>query len=276
MPMLYLLSDLAYFIAYRLIRYRKKVVLENMARAFPEKTEEEIKSLAKSFYKRFADFALETLKALSISEAELKRRVVFRNLEVLTPYHEKGRSVVLAASHQFNWEWALLAGCIQLPYKVDGIYQKLSNKSFDKLIYDMRSRFGGTPIPKKSALRSVIRRKSMTKAVAINGDQVPQKSKQNTYWTIMLHQDTAFFRGVETISQLLEGPAFFIHIQRVKRGYYAVTFEPLGVPPYEKGQHEVLENYIKASERLILEDPAGWLWSHKRWKYKKPIATPND
>ena len=270
MGILFAIADFAYLLVYYVVGYRKKVVIENMTKAFPDKDSSEIKALSKAFYRRFADFAMETLKGISISESEINRRVSFRNKEVLIPYYEQGKSVVLASNHQFNWEWALLAGCTQLSHKVDGIYQPLTNKAFDRLIFGMRSKFGGTPIPKKHALRQVIKRKNRQKAVAINGDQTPQKSNQNIYWTTMLHQDTAFYHGVETITQLIESPAFFIYIRRVKRGYYDIEFVPIGMPPYAKGSSTVLENYIKVSEKLIIEDPAGWLWTHRRWKHKKP------
>ena len=265
---LYLLSNLVYFTIFYVAGYRKKTVYNNLKNAFPEKSDKEIRNIAREFYKRFSDFAVEVLKGITISAEELNRRVRFTNVEVLEPLRNKNQSVVVLASHQFNWEWGLLAGCLQLPFPIDAVYQQLSNKAFDKLMLDTRSRFGGNPIEKSSALLEIMRQKDRLKALGIVADQSPTQDAPK-HWTIFLNQDTAFYLGAQQISRIAKYPAFFMHVKYISRGNYEVKLINIGLPPYEKGRFNVIENYARETEKAIASDPAGWLWSHQRWKLKK-------
>ncbi|MEO1052007.1 MAG: lysophospholipid acyltransferase family protein [Bacteroidota bacterium] len=268
---LYGISTLTYLVIYYIVGYRKKVVFNNIRNAFPDKNEKEVKALAKQFYKNFTDFIVEVLKEVTISKEELNKRVQFKNTEEVERFHSEGKSIVILATHQFNWEWALVAGCAQLPFPFDAIYKPLSNPKFEKLMYDTRSRFGGNPIPKDNALMEIMKTAKRLKAVAINADQVPTRQNKDLYWTKFLNQDTAFFSGSERIPKLTKYPVFFLGVRKVKRGYYEVELIKLGEAPYQKDGFGILDAYVKASEELILQDPTGWLWSHKRWKYKKPL-----
>lgn len=265
---LYLITDALYLLVYYVIGYRKKVVIINLTNSFPDKSDGEIKRIAKDFYGRFSEYIAETIKAISISEKEMTMRVKFTNVEVVKPYADKNQSILLAGSHQFNWEWALLTGCLVLPFPVDAVYQRLSNKKHDKLMLDTRAKFGGKPIDKKYILRSLLKSKERVKAVAIMADQSPGRETVK-YWTRFMNQDTAFYLGPEQIAKALNYPVFFYRMERVKRGYYTVELINLTDPPYEKGSHDILDEYVKHTEQLIADDPAGYLWSHKRWKLKR-------
>ena len=268
--LLYILSYKLYVLMFYVIGYRKKVVLDNMRNSFPEKSEDEIKQIAKRFYARFADFMVETLKGITISEASLRKRVHFKNASMLNKYVEQQQSVVFLVSHQFNWEWALLAAAFNLPMPMDGIYKKLSNAKMNELILKARSRFGAHLIEKDSSQREIVKRRKVLKGIAIVADQLPvQSSPAEKYWGQFLNQETAFFVGAERIAKLLQLPTVFMDIHATKRGYYEVVFREVSSPPYEKEGHEILETYVKATESLIRSEPEGWLWSHKRWKYKK-------
>lgn len=266
--LLYLITDTLYLLIYYVIGYRKEVVMMNLKNSFPDKSEKEIKKIAKEFYNRFSEYMAETIKAISISESEMKRRVIFTNVSAVEPYAQKNQSIILVGGHQFNWEWALLTGCLVLPFPVDAVYQRLSNKKFDKLMLDTRSKFGGKPIDKKHILRTLLKSKDRLRAVAIMADQSPGKDTVK-YWTTFMNQDTAFFMGPEQMAKALNYPVFLYKMVRVKRGHYTVELLNLSNSPYDKEGHEILDKYIEKIEQQIADDPAGYLWSHKRWKYKR-------
>jgi len=265
---LYLISDLLAFGMQHF--YRKEVVLSNLTNAFPDKSPSEIQSITKAFYKNLADIIVETIKGLSISEKVLKKRVHFKNMELINDYHESQQSVLVIAAHQCNWEWLLLGGCLQMPFPIDGIYAPLKNPTMDKLMLEMRSRFGGKPINKRNALIEIMKRSKVLKALAIVADQVPGKNTEK-YWTSFLNQDTAFFTGAEQLARWLKYPVIFLHVERRKRGHYEVTFRKLAEPPYDASNMNVLPGYVKEAENMIKARPHEWLWSHKRWKYKKSV-----
>lgn len=268
MRLLYILSDVMFVTAYYLIRYRKHVVTTNIKNSFPHKSDREVKRIVKEFYRRFMDFTMETLKAFTITREELTGRVKFLNVPDVEPYASKHQSILVIASHQFNWEWALLTGCIVLPFPVDAVYQKLTNVAFNDLMLKTRSRFGGQPIEKSNILRTVLKTPDRLRALGIVADQSPRKNSPK-YWTNFLNQDTAFFLGPEQIAKLAKYPTFFFKVNRVKRGHYTVELVKLTDPPYEKDDHSILKAYARATEELVKEDPAGYLWSHKRWKLKR-------
>jgi len=266
---LYLLADVIYLVL-KLVGYRKRVIFQNLRKSFPEKTENELEVILKGFYWNFANFIVEMLKGLTISKEDIKKRVRFTNLEVLDEFVERQQSVVFLVAHQFNWEWALQSGSIQLPMQLDGIYQKLSNPKSDKLIFDSRSRFGATLIEREASLKKLISRRKLFRGIAIISDQVPSRDlKTSVFWTEFLHQETAFNVGPERIAKMLKLPTLFMNIQSPKRGHYNVEFIKLTEPPYPQSEGDILKAYIASIERLIRENPSNWLWSHKRWKHSR-------
>ncbi|MEM1137892.1 MAG: lysophospholipid acyltransferase family protein [Bacteroidota bacterium] len=276
MPVLYIISDCLFVLAYYVVGYRRKVVMANLINSFPEKTKKELNKIALDFYKHLADFTVEVLKSVSISSEALQKRVNFTNTEVLQNYYDSGKSTLLLSAHQFNWEWGLLAGFLQ-PYPVDVVYQKLSNDKSDKLMRETRSKFGASLIKKGDAIREIIRKTREKRLIVINGDQTPSGGvKSDIHWATFLNQDTPFFKGPGVIPVKTNIPVVFFKISSPKRGYYDVEFIKLAEPPYEKGTLEVLERYIAETEKQIRERPAYWLWSHKRWKKKREPKLVNE
>lgn len=266
---LYLLADFLFFAGYRLMKYRRNVVWGNLKNSFPEKEEKELRKTEKEFYQNLCDYTVETIKLLSIKKEELTARMKYKNPELLAPYSEKNQSVILLASHQFNWEWLMVSGSLNLPLKIDFVYQKQSSPSFDHFLLQIRSRFGAYPIERGQTAREAIKRKEITRGIAIIADQFPNFEKK--HWTQFLHQETAFFLGIGQLVVLTQCPTFFVSSKKIKRGYYGAEIFPLTIPPYEKGSQAVVENYAKVTEQFIREYPDNWLWSHARWKGGKNL-----
>jgi Kdo2-lipid IVA lauroyltransferase/acyltransferase len=267
--MLYGISWFLFFLIYVFPGYRKQVVLKNLSLAFPEKSDQERKKIRKEFYKRFADFAVEVLKGLTLSKEEMIRRVEIVNPQVFDAYAREGATLVVLTSHQFNWEWALASGCAQLPLPVDAVYQKLSLAAIDRVMYETRSRFGGKPINRRYVLKELIRTKHRAKAVAMVADQAPGR-KSPTHWTTFLHQETGFSLGPQQIPQMLKCDVYFLKIRRKSRGNYSIEFISLGKALATKDDFSLLDRYIACVEQLVKEEPEGWLWTHKRWKRGRP------
>jgi Kdo2-lipid IVA lauroyltransferase/acyltransferase len=263
-PVLYLFSDFLFFISYRVVGYRRALVKKNLTNSFPEKTQTELKLIEKEFYKNLCDYAVETLKLLTISEQELKDRMMFRHTEVAHSYIEKNQSVILLASHQFNWEWLLAVGSLNHP--TDFVYQKQKSNLFNEFSLAGRMRFGAYPIKREHVARESISRKAIIRGIAIMADQFPGKKRDKKYWTTFLNQDTAFFQAISQLTVMLQCPVIYAAIQKKKRGYYEAEYILIDEPPYEKGSDRVVDYYAKATEKIIRENPAGWLWSHNRWR----------
>jgi Kdo2-lipid IVA lauroyltransferase/acyltransferase len=267
---IYGISDFAYFIIYRVVGYRKKVVFENLTKSFPEKSEKEIKQIAKDFYQHFTDIFIEFEKGYSISKEELNERVVIKNTEIVRKYIDKNESIIIVTGHNGNWEWLLHAlNLTGIP--MDVVYQKLSSPLIDRLTLFIRSRFAITPlIEKNETMRKTIERQDITRGIALASDQAPQHWKV-AYWTTFMNQDSPFFTGSERIARKFNYPVFFCEMKRVKRGYYEVEFIEIATPNEYPNLPigEITERFVKVLENCIRKYPSDYLWTHRRWKHKR-------
>jgi len=267
---LYPLSDFIFFVGFHLIRYRRRVVRMNLTRSFPEKGRHEIKQIERHFYKNLCDYLVETLKLLTISEDELRKRMVYKNPEQIREYTDHQRSVILFASHQFNWEWVLAAGCFSLGTQIDFVYQTQRSDLFNRFLLFCRTRFGAHPIQRERVAREVTKRRSLVRGIAIVADQFPGLNSDKRYWTRFLHQDTAFFQAINQVALLTQYPAFYAAVKKTGRGFYEVELIQIAQPPYDKTTFHVVDNYAKTTGEMIARSPENWLWSHKRWKRPRP------
>jgi KDO2-lipid IV(A) lauroyltransferase len=266
-----LFSDFIYFLLYRVVGYRKKVVFDNLKNSFPEKSHYELKKIEKDFYRYLCDLFLETIKTLTISRSEAVKRCKF-NAKTTLLFNElanKNQSCIIVMGHYGNWEWAGNSFSLQCKQQLYVIYHPLSNKYFDKLMYDLRTRFGTKLYAMKDTMREMIRNKNEVNATAFIADQTP--SPDSAYWTTFMNQDTPVFWGTEKIAQKLNYPIVYITIKKIKRGYYEVDSELLINEPKNTSLGEISELHTRKLESDIITQPSIWLWSHRRWKHKKNV-----
>lgn len=263
---LYALSDFLFFVSYRLVKYRKKVVYKNLKNSFPEKSEAEIREITKDFYRNLCDYGVETLKLLTISKKELMRRMQFANPELLQGFKSKNQSIFFLASHQFNWEWMLVGASLVFPFDIEFVYQPVKNKFFDRFSLTTRSRFGALGIKRKDVAREIIKRRNKLKGLASVADQYPGYDSDKKYSSTFLNQETVFFYGTNQLAQLTQFPVLYYKVEKVKRGHYLSTPVLLGEPPYDKTSDAIIERYVRELELSIQKNPSNYLWSHNRWK----------
>lgn len=270
---MYLISGAAFFLIYYVIGYRKKVVVENLRHAFPEKTGEERKQITRSFYRHFCDLLLEAIKMNSINKEELKKRMQVKNPEVVNRFFEEGKSVVVLTMHYNNWEWASVFPLF-IKHRVLGVYKPLHNKPYDEFLNGNRSRFGASMVPNALILRKVIEARDEKEPVFIwlAGDQTPPFFHR--FWMMFLNQETMFYPGPAAISRRFNYPVIFQKTEKKKRGFYEITFEVLTEHPKDLSDEEIMESYIQKMEKTINRHPEYYLWSHKRWKNKRPADVP--
>ncbi|HOZ40628.1 MAG: lysophospholipid acyltransferase family protein [Flavobacteriales bacterium] len=268
-PLLYLLSDGIYFLIYKVLGYRKEVVMNNLRNSFPEKDEAELKAIASKFYRWFCDLTLETLKTLTISPEEVRKRVEFRGKDILQQYAQEKRSVILVLGHYGNWE---LAGARysqerDIP-QLYVIFHPLANARFDRLMHHMRTRHGTKLYTMRETSKAMIRDRDLLTATAFIADQTP--SPERAYWMNFLNQDTPVFQGTEGLARKLDKPVIYISITRPERGYYCMSMETLVADPTHTRDGEITEVHTRRLERDIRKYPELWLWTHRRWKHRRP------
>ena len=263
--LLYMLSDLLFFFIYYVFRYRRKVVKSNLANSFPEKTVQARADIEKCFYNYFADMIMESVKSISISSLEIKKRLKFENLNDIFRYLDAGKSVIAVSGHYGNWEWGTIGIGLEMKEKVLIVYKPLSDTRFDILINSIRSKFGAVMVPMKQTLRKITEYKDQPHVLVLVGDQTPTREDSH-YFTNFLNQPTAVFLGVEKIAVKTNNPIVYFSINRIKRGYYECTVKTLIEHPRNTSEHEITEAHTRELENHIRLRPEYWLWSHRRWK----------
>ncbi len=264
---LYGLSNLCYYMLYYVLGYRKKVVLANLKMAFPGKTEQEYKRLSKAFFRHMCDLIVESLKSLTISEQELRRRFVYENLEYCEELRQKDLSTFIMCGHYASWEWSFMMPML-VPFHGIGVYKKLKNPHFDRLVRRIRGRFEGVLVPNKEIRQylSQCNEKGVKTMTMIISDQSP-KSKSFRHSFEFLGHQTPFFTGTEDMARKMNFALIYLKIEKIKRGYYKGTVVPISENANAEQPGDITRKFIKALEAQIRLEPQYYLWSHKRWKH---------
>jgi KDO2-lipid IV(A) lauroyltransferase len=265
----YVLSRVLFVLVYGVFGLRRRTIRENLARSFPGQDARALRALRREFIARQSEILAEIDYARRIEAEELRVRVRLVNPEVLGNA-QAPRPAIFAAAHQCNFEWLLLRVSLELGDALLALYKPLRRARAEAYFHKVRTRFGTRLVPAKSVLRELARFRE-ARGIGLVADQVPRSSPEK-HWVEFLHQPTAFYMGPELLARALRSNAYYVSMRRLMRGQYEIEFVPLNAPAEKAATGTITERYARALERDIQDDPAGWWWSHRRWKIKRPEA----
>ncbi|SNZ00047.1 lysophospholipid acyltransferase family protein [Flagellimonas pacifica] len=269
--LLYLLSDGIYVLLYHIIGYRKKVVRNNLALAFPKKSDAERQQIEKKFYKHLSDMFLEMAKTLGISDKQMKKRYVFTNVEEIQTLENKGKNVMIMMPHYASWEWVFNLNSY-VKAKAYAIYQPIQNKYFDKLVRDIRSKYGTTLIRTNESRQIIKDAKESGELITVGiiSDQSPMLHRAR-HWTKFMNIMVPIHVGGEELCKQHDIVPVYLKVQKLKRGHYQATFKVLTENPGEVDGYKISEAFLQEVEKSIYEAPEYYFWTHKRWKHKDKV-----
>jgi KDO2-lipid IV(A) lauroyltransferase len=275
LTVLYLFAEVIYFLLAYVVRYRWRVVTENLRNSFPEKTPAEIERIGKAFYRHFSQVIIEILKLAAISPGELRQRMRFVNPELMTRHFADKRLVLSLGSHMGNWEWILSGAALEFPGRAAGVYKPLNNKFFESFMRRLRTRLGADAVPMLATLRYLVAHRGQGHTLSLLTDQAAGP-EDKPYWTDFLHQDTSFYTSADRLAAQLDCAVLYVGIRRVRRGYYEVTFTELPDGRVAKvasaGTFPVTEAFARQLEADMRASPEQYLWTHRRWKHKRHLT----
>ena len=269
LPVLYLLAGPLYVVLNYVVRYRRKVVEENLRRSFPEKSERELNRLRDRYYWHLSQIALEMVKMLTISRRSLQRRYHCVNPEVVNDFFEQGRSVILMSSHYNNWEWMIVSLEEMFLHHGIGVGKGNSDKVFEKLVNRARTRCG-TQVVFADTVRDTFEEYETQHHPAVYmmlSDQSPN-SKKKCYVTQFLNQTTGVIFGAEHFARKYDIPVLYYEVIKERMGKYRVEVQLIADHPVELPEYAITQRYVELLEQTIRRQPAFWLWSHRRWKFQ--------
>ncbi len=267
---LYGISDLICFLMYYIIRYRKDVVLNNLKCSFPEKSEVDIKKVAKGFYRNLSDILVESIKGYSMSQEKLTKRYKVNNSEIVNKYLGEGKTVIALASHYCNWEWGIEAVAPSFMNRVLALYQPVKNTYIDKYLSEKRKKGGMSLVPVFETRKSFEEAEENPALFIMAADQNPG-NVEKAIWVNFLGRDTACLYGPEYYARKYDIPLVYFNVQREKRGYYNLIIKEICKHPATTEPGYITQLYMNTLVSIIREKPENWLWSHKRWKHKRNI-----
>jgi len=265
MGILYRFSDLAYYIIYYIVGYRRKVVSQNLLQAFPGKTQEERNRIAKDFYRNFCDSFIETIKMISADENFIRNHF-YGDFSVFDYLFKKGKKCQIHSSHNFNWEYANLGIPLNIPHTLLTVYMPIANKHFDQIFKNFRSKTGAVLLPATNMRSAILPYRNTVYALALVADQNPGEPK-SAMWFNFLGKPAPFVKAPESGARRGNIPVVFCHFLKEKRGHYRVHFKLAYEEPKETAAGEITGEYVRYLEEVIRANPEVWLWSHRRWKW---------
>ncbi|TPG31857.1 lysophospholipid acyltransferase family protein [Flavobacterium pectinovorum] len=264
----YWFSDFVYFLIYRIVGYRKKVVRENLKLTLPNLTDAERKEIEKKFYQHMCDMFLEMIKTMSISPEEMEKRFKVTNLDLIQEYAKKGKSVILVASHYASYEWLLTINR-KIDFQGIAVYKKVANPYFDKLVRKIRSKYDTELVETRKAIPTMAQnqRDGILSMYGLASDQSP-KLDRIFHSMKFMGIEVPVHTGAEMLAKKYDLSVVFVKVKKVRRGYYEATIIPIADNPKEYDNFDITEKYLREVEKQIYEAPEFYLWTHKRWKHR--------
>lgn len=265
---LYLVSDGVFVLLYYIIGYRKKTVTQNLRLAFPEKSEKEIATIRKAFYRHLSDMFLEMAKTMTISESELKKRFKIINPEELNRLVSLNKSIILMFGHYASWEWSIvLQQYINL--KTLAVYKPLANKYFNNLVKNIRSKFNTDLISTKETVSAINdhEARNIKTLIGFLSDQSPRRTK-DVYWGEFMGIKIPCFTGAERLAKKLDLTTAYLKVTKIKRGFYEAKIMTLAENPNAYKDYQLTDMFLREVEKQIYEAPEYYFWTHNRWKHR--------
>ena len=263
---LYLIGDFFYLLIFYVFRYRRDIVYQNLAIAFPEKSEKERHSIARKFYHNLIDTFIETIKMISVSKKWLEKRVK-GNWEVINDLYSTGRSVQVHMGHNFNWEWANAVAANKMVYKFLGVYMPISNQIFDRLFRNLRSRYGTILLRATHMSEDILPYRTDQYLLGLVADQNPGRPAV-AWWFKFFGKPAPFVKGPAKAAVINDAIVVYAFIHKSRRGYYEIVFSLAEMDAKNRKEEDLTEEFVTYLEGVIRQYPDMWLWSHRRWKWE--------
>jgi len=253
-------------IFFSVIRIRRRVTLDNLRMAFPEKSGKELKGIAVRAYRNFARMMMEYIRFPVMDRETVLSLCEMQGGENLDWVLRNGKGAVLVAGHFGNWE-LMGAFLAQKGYPVSFLVGRQKNRLVDDLMNRYRECMGIKLIHMGVAVRGVIKALRSNEWVAMLADQ--DAHREGVFVDFMgrkasNHQGPAVF-ALRTGSPILFGSAI-----RRPDGKHLMVAELLRFEGLTEVTPEnirtVTQAYTALLEKKVREYPDHWFWMHRRWK----------
>ncbi|MDI9337982.1 MAG: lysophospholipid acyltransferase family protein [Alphaproteobacteria bacterium] len=263
---LFLISDIFYLFLYSIFRYRREVVRTNLNLVFKDKNLADIIKIEKQFYKNFTDYFFETIKYLTISEADIEKRITNLWQKDLL-FTKPEQPTIILQGHFMNWELISLVLGKHIQPPVISVYKHISSGIIQKIMLRLRSKRGLKLVNTDHFMKEFLPFRKLNFSLVLVADQNPI-NPEKSLWIPFFDVPIPFTDGPEQLAKMTKARVVYFAIKKLGRGKYQTSFELItnDISEYKKG--DLMIKYKELVEKYILEQPENYLWSHNRFKYK--------
>ena len=264
------LSNLIYFVLRYLIRYRRQLIITQIADSFPEKSSAEVIGLVNEYYHTLAESFVGTMTLAGMSDKK-RREVLEVHMAPEVREAVKGRHFVYLSSHHNFWEFAQFSGLYFDNHMIMCAYHPLKSRAWEELYYNLRYSKDALPIPSGQLIRFFLEHRQSgvdgrNMLLGLLADQnTPPKGE--VHWYDFLNHKTLFLEGGEQLALKFGLPVLYLGMSRISAGKYRGEVMLLYDGSEKVEKHQITERYVRQLERDIMREPSRWMWSHRRWKY---------
>lgn len=254
---------------------RRRILLTNLAHAFPEKSRTELAAIARASVEGFGTALMEFIESSRYGRQEILSRLTFSGEEHLAAARARGKGVILLTAHFGSWELGLLGTGLAIE-PIAGVLRPLDNPYLESELGFRRTRFGNRPIPKKEAVREVLKAMRRNEMVAFLVDQNVLAAE--AVFVPFFGRDAATTPSLALIQQRTGAAVVPFFSWPLGQGRYRIGFEPPILPDESPGEdlsraeraRRATARYTQVVENAIRKEPAAWLWIHNRWRTRPP------
>lgn len=246
------------FILGSIFRYRFRISMQNIARAFPSASYQEVSKYHTSFYQYLGRVLIESLFPINSP-----LQIHSESLTKLNQLKQEDRSIILIFGHYGNWEiMNQLPLCVD--NKIQALYKPIKSSFWDKRMKAIREYHGMRLIAAQQGLRTLLREKGDSSITLFIADQFP--GRDNGISVEFLNQKTQVFTGAEQIARKLNAYVAYAELVPIGNRGWEVQIETISEFASSTTKGDISLSFIKKLEQSIQRNPGMWLWSHKRWK----------
>ena len=235
----------------------------------------ELAVIRRNFYRTLAEIFVDTVNMAHMGEEKARTVLTVKGFDE----HYKavhGRDWIAMTAHFGCWEYCSYWGLYERSQMLVAVYHPLRSKVMERLYQRLRNYENSMTVAMKDSLRFYLRNRECgvdgkNLVMGLIADQNPPR-RPDSHWFRFLNQDTIFFDGGEKLALRCKLPVYFVRMDRLRRGRYQMSFEPIYDGEEQVAEYEITERYVRKLEAMISEHPELWMWSHRRWKHKRTNA----
>lgn len=266
------------FVAYRVIRFRVKIVRSQLAMAFPELDDSERLKIERGFYRHLGLTAIEILRLKYLTDEQIVARTPHKGFENIQEALKGDKGLFILTAHMGNWEMALCNFGAQ-GYDTHVVVKEIKGKVGQHLAVSMREKHGVALISRRHSIREIFKVIKNKGGVGFVLDQ--NMTADEGVFVDFFGQPACTMPGLAIMASRMDAPVIPMSCHRDERGFHQIEFfppipweEPEGFSRDEVIRHNT-QCYTKALEDIIRRHPEQWLWIHKRWRTQPPVP-PGD